>query len=255
MRGVLHAVVAVGLGAMPALAAPQHQGHQTVPPSVAAHAGQCAQAQPAVEHIIVGATARLESARQSNEPAEMRAAIEHFQSALRDLRTQLAPCAAAASSADPHAGHAMPAAPPTAAPPPDPHAGHTMPAPPATKTSPPAARPKAAAPKAAPQAAAPDPHAGHAAPAPKKPASRPAPPKRTEPKATDSHAGHDHGAPPVKKDAPSVPEQRDPVTGLMVDPATAPKTTYQGQTYYFSSEASRKEFLENPAKFARKPKG
>ena len=49
-------------------------------------------------------------------------------------------------------------------------------------------------------------------------------------------------------------KQMDPVNGLMVDPATAPKTSYQGQTYYFSSEQSRKEFLENPAKFAKKPK-
>ena len=47
----------------------------------------------------------------------------------------------------------------------------------------------------------------------------------------------------------------DPVSGLMVDPGTAPKTTYQGETYYFSSEQTRKEFLENPAKFAKKPKG
>jgi YHS domain-containing protein len=47
----------------------------------------------------------------------------------------------------------------------------------------------------------------------------------------------------------------DPVTGLMVDPATAPKATYQGQTYYFSSEEARKAFLENPAKFAKRPKG
>jgi YHS domain-containing protein len=47
----------------------------------------------------------------------------------------------------------------------------------------------------------------------------------------------------------------DPVTGLMVDPAIAPRTTYQGQTYYFSSEQSRKEFLANPSKFAKKPKG
>ena len=46
----------------------------------------------------------------------------------------------------------------------------------------------------------------------------------------------------------------DPVTGLMVDPATAPKTTYQGRTYYFSSEEARKEFVQNPAKFVKKPK-
>jgi YHS domain-containing protein len=47
----------------------------------------------------------------------------------------------------------------------------------------------------------------------------------------------------------------DPVNGLMVDPETAAKTLYQGQTYYFSSEQTRKEFSENPAKFAKKPKG
>ena len=46
----------------------------------------------------------------------------------------------------------------------------------------------------------------------------------------------------------------DPVNGLKVDPASAPKTTYQGRTYYFSSEQSKKEFLENPAKFAKKAK-
>jgi YHS domain-containing protein len=40
----------------------------------------------------------------------------------------------------------------------------------------------------------------------------------------------------------------------MVDAKTAPKTTYQGRTYYFSSEQSLKEFLESPAKFANKPK-
>jgi YHS domain-containing protein len=63
----------------------------------------------------------------------------------------------------------------------------------------------------------------------------------------DPHAGHSA--------AQSGDKQMDPVNGLMVDPATAPKTTHQGQTYYFSSEQSRKEFLENPAKFAKKPKG
>jgi YHS domain-containing protein len=66
-------------------------------------------------------------------------------------------------------------------------------------------------------------------------------------KTADPHTGHSA--------AQVGDKQRDPVNGLMVDPATAPKTTYQGQTYYFSSEQSRKEFLENPAKFAKKPKG
>jgi YHS domain-containing protein len=66
-------------------------------------------------------------------------------------------------------------------------------------------------------------------------------------KAADPHAGHSSGHP--------AEQQKDPVNGLMVDPAKAPKTTYEGQTYYFSSEQSRKAFLSNPGKFAKKPKG
>jgi YHS domain-containing protein len=89
-----------------------------------------------------------------------------------------------------------------------------------------------------------------AAPATKaRPTSQP-PAKPGGATSAEPHAGHAAQAP-----AQSGDKQRDPVNGLMVDPATAPKTTYQGRTYYFSSERSRKEFLENPAKFAKKPKG
>ena len=35
-------------------------------------------------------------------------------------------------------------------------------------------------------------------------------------------------------------KQMDPVSGLIVDPATASKTIYQGQNYYFGSEQTRK---------------
>lgn len=97
------------------------------------------------------------------------------------------------------------------------------------------AQPSATKPPPAPAAA--DPHAGHAMP---KTQQEPAP------------AG---GKPAMKREKPGRMErQMDPVNGLMVDPATAPKTTYQGETYYFSSEQTLKEFLENPAKFAKKPK-
>jgi YHS domain-containing protein len=98
-----------------------------------------------------------------------------------------------------------------------------------------------------PKPATPDSHAGHtpsAAPA-RKPAA--AATKTEDSKAADPHAAH--------ASAKSDDKPRDPVNGLIVDPATAPKTTHQGQVYYFSSEQSRKEFLENPAKFAKKPKG
>jgi YHS domain-containing protein len=97
-------------------------------------------------------------------------------------------------------------------------------------------------------AASTDPHAGHtmpsAAPATK---TAPAAAKPEGAKPADPHAGHSSVKPGDK--------QMDPVNGLMVDPATALTTTYQGHTYYFSSEQSRKEFLQNPAKFAKKPKG
>jgi YHS domain-containing protein len=93
-------------------------------------------------------------------------------------------------------------------------------------------------------AASTDPHAGHGMPATQSPASTPT--AQPAAGAVDPHAGHSSGQ--------AADKQMDPVNGLMVDPATAPKETYRGQTYYFSSEQSRKEFRANPAKFARKPK-
>jgi YHS domain-containing protein len=164
---------------LPGSAAAQHDAHQPGAATVSAEMAQCARVQPAIDKIIAAATARLESARQSNSPSEMRAAVDHLESALRDIRTQLAPCAAPPSATAPAVS--------------DPHAGHAMPPAPATPSKAPAAKPAA--------------------------------------------------------------KEMDPVNGLIVDPATSPKTTYQGETYYFSSEQSRKEFLANPAKFARKPKG
>lgn len=219
----------------------------------AAPLASCAQVQPAVENIIAGAMGRLEEARQTNDPAQMRAAVDHLGSALRDIRIQLAPCAAPAAAADPHAGHAMPktapqpdATVPTAKPPAvaDPHAGHQMPA---TKPAPvtPSTKPPATATKPKPAAAA-DPHAGHQTPPVPKGATAPKTTTKPPAKAADPHAGH--------TEAPQPKKEMDPVNGLMVDPATAPKTTHQGRTYYFSSEQSLKQFLENPAKFAKPPK-
>jgi YHS domain-containing protein len=181
----------------------------------------CAQVQPAIENIIAGAMSRLEGARQTNDPAQMRAAVDHLGSALRDIRTQLALCAEPAGAADPHAGHAMP------------------------KTVTPSTKPPAAATKPKPAAAA-DAHAGHLTPPARKGATAPKTTTKPPGKAGDPHAGHTEG--------PQAKNEMDPVNGLMVDPATAPKTTHQGRTYYFSSEQSLKQFLENPAKFAKPPK-
>src|SRR5262245_31996152 len=192
-RHIVRLVIVLIVGLVPTVASAQHEGHQmpgTLAPS--AELTQCLRVQPVIENVITAAMARAEAARLSNSPADLRAAVDQLEGALRDIRAQSAPCVAAATSADPHAGHTMPATPP------------------ATKPTP-ASKPAAATPAASHSA---DPHAGHS--------------------------------------AQSGDQQKDPVNGLMVDPATAPKTTYKGQTYYFSSEKTRKEFLENPAKFAKK---
>jgi YHS domain-containing protein len=221
------------------VATAQHEAHQAGVGQASPEMVQCGRVQPVIDAIITAAMARVETARLSNNPAEMRAAVDHLEAALRDIRAQLAPCSAAAAATDPHAGHA------------------------ATPARPAPVQPVVPGAKAKPteKPAAPDPHAGHSGTAAKPGdpgakgaagASKAAP--KTKPSTpSDPHAGHGTTGKPAAevKDG----KVMDPVTGLMVDPATAPKTTYQGQTYYFSSEQSRKEFLTNPAKFAKKPKG
>jgi YHS domain-containing protein len=185
------AIVVLGSG-IPCGALAQHETHQSaVPKAASAEMTQCLRVQPLIEHIITGATGRAEAARLSNNPAEMRAALEGLEAALRDIRAQSASCSMPPpASTDPHAGHT-------------PTSGAAAP----NETMTPASGNRSVAEPAAP-------HAEHASPA-------------------------------------STPT--DPVTGLTVDPVTALRTTYRGLTYYFSSEQSRKAFLQNPAKFAKKP--
>lgn len=250
MRHALAA--ALILYAAPVLA--QTGGH-TMPGSQqpAAPAGEqvsaCVQSQQQVSGLIETASRRLDLARQTNDPAAMRGAMDDLQATLSMVKTQLSSCAQLAASApavDPHAGHVMPGAPaapgstaPTAA---DPHAEHAMPKPQLPGTAAPRGTAPAKPGTTEPAPAAADPHAGHAMPTPSAPkgAAKPAPPM-------------DHSKMQMGGEA-KAGKAMDPVNGLMIDPATAPKTTYQGQTYYFSSEQTLKEFLQNPAKFAKKPK-
>jgi YHS domain-containing protein len=249
----LRLAVALAAALIPSLAWGQHEANKpTSTQASSAELTQCLRVQPVIDNIITAATSRAETARLSNSPTEMRAAVESLEAALRDIRAQSAPCSTAAASTDPNAGHSMPTTQPSASTPPakapasatDPHAGHTMPSAAPSKGAT-TAKPVPGKPS---KPAAADPHAGHttpsAAPATK---AAPAPAKPEGAKPADPHAGHASTQPGDK--------QMDPVNGLMVDPATAPKTTHQGHTYYFSSEQSRKEFLQNPAKFAKKPKG
>ena len=275
--------IALVVALVPKLASAQHDEHQM--PGMQAQSAeltQCLRVQPAIQNVIAGAMARAEAARLSNSPADLRAGLDLLEAALRDVRAQSEPCSAAAASSEPHAGHTMPGMQsPSSAPadqpmvtPSDAHAGHTMPStqspagapdPHAGHTMPPASpAPKAPgtakpAPRGSAKPAASEEHARHVmpgmAPAAKNTPSKSEAVKPAETKSTDPHAGHaGHGAAQAGEQ-PADGKQMDPVTGLMVDPANAPNTTYQGQTYYFSSEQSKKEFLENPAKFAKKPKG
>jgi Cu+-exporting ATPase len=46
--------------------------------------------------------------------------------------------------------------------------------------------------------------------------------------------------------------ERDPVCDMEVDPKTAPKSEFQGQTYYFCSLGCKQAFDENPKEYADK---
>ena len=223
----------------------------------------CVDAQQQVASLAAQVNRRLEDARQTNSPQQMRAALADLQAALVEIQNHAKQCSPlqAVPTGDPHAGLATPGgtgkplAPgipvvnpgstmvaPGAV---EPHAGHAM------GTAP---KPSPASTTGKPAPAAPDPHAGHAAP-------KPAPPKKeavpSKAPTKDPHAGHTKEPSPQKpgtvgEAAPSAAEAVDPVCGLRVDRSSAPKATHQGQTYSFCSEQHRQSFVKNPAKYLRK---
>jgi len=220
---VFSMLVAMG---SPAGAWAQHEGHQPAADDDVSLA-QCAQVQPVIQKLIGSALMRLENARQTNSAAELRAAANDVEGALRDLQAQLAPCTKT-KVIDPHTGHAMPIAP--------------------------AARPSPAKPPAAA-----DPHAGHVTSPPAKPSPATAKPMATKPGAEkspagDAHAGHEPQTTKPEAGAPAgAPEATDPVCGLKVDPASAPSARHNGQTYYFCSEQHQRSFQKDPVKYLPKP--
>jgi YHS domain-containing protein len=48
-----------------------------------------------------------------------------------------------------------------------------------------------------------------------------------------------------------VKEVQDPVCGMMIDPANAPKSDYKGKTYYFCSVDEKKEFDKAPSTYIK----
>lgn len=55
----------------------------------------------------------------------------------------------------------------------------------------------------------------------------------------------------AKKTDEKPKEAQDPVCGMTVDTAKAPKTEYKGKTYYFCSIDDKKEFDKAPATYIK----
>ena len=191
------------------------------PTTAAAEVTQCAQAQMMVDQLLATAMKRLDSARQSNAAADLRAAVDSLQNTMRDARAQLAPCASTQAAA-PMDHSKMPI-------------GTTPATKPATGAKPPT----------------PAPMDHTKMPMGTAPAAKPAPSKGGKPQASELPVDHSKmpmGAPP-EADSQAI----DPVCGLKVNPATAPQATHQGQTHYFCSEQHQQLFQKNPSKYL--PKG
>jgi YHS domain-containing protein len=54
-----------------------------------------------------------------------------------------------------------------------------------------------------------------------------------------------------KEDQKSAKEAQDPVCGMMVATADAPKSDYKGKTYYFCSIDEKKEFDKAPTTYIK----
>jgi YHS domain-containing protein len=147
-RGYVVAVLVLA----PAAAMAQHDAHQP---------DTCADSARQATALLDGASARIETARQTNQPSTLRSAIEDLQATLAIIRTHLAICA---------------------------------------------------------------------------------PPQATAPTTAATPA-------PVAPKMPMVMTATDPARlrcAQPIDPATAPRTTHKGKTYYFCSDADRREFLTDP---------
>jgi hypothetical protein len=90
------AIAAIGLSMWVAPAVAQHEGHQM--PGMAApttaNVGACARNAKTVTGAIDQANARVEDARQLNDPARLRAAVGDLQVVLMQMKAQLADCVA-----------------------------------------------------------------------------------------------------------------------------------------------------------------
>ena len=60
-------------------------------------------------------------------------------------------------------------------------------------------------------------------------------------------------APPAEneqREPTAIATERDPVCGMFVDPKTAPKSDFEGQTFYFCSLEDKAKFDKDPGSYA-----
>jgi hypothetical protein len=91
-------VLALAVGA-----SAQHAGHSSDPSAEVVAA--CLEAQQRVAALADQAEARLEAARQSNSPREMRAAVADLQAMLVEIRTRAEECAPLEPEGEPKTGN------------------------------------------------------------------------------------------------------------------------------------------------------
>ncbi len=228
---------------------------QTATPTTAsAEVTQCAQAQMVVDQLLAGALARLETSRQANTAADMRATVDSLQNTMRDVRAQLASCTAAQAAGNASMDHSKMPMGPTPA---KPAAGGKPEAPGAKPAVSPAPMDHSKMPMGSAPAAKPATAAKPAAPAPTDhskmpmataPAAKPAPGAQPAPSAP-----MDHSKMAMAATADTSTQATDPVCGLKVDRAVAPHASHEGKSYSFCSEQHRELFQKNPAKYL--PKG
>lgn len=209
---IVRCAVLAALALVPAVASAQHEGHQAPgqpAPAQGANPAQvaaCVESQQQTSALVDAANARLEMARQTNQPSAMRSALADLQTTLSTIRIQLATCTQLQTAAGMPPGHNMANMP----------GMHVPGAPNASVT------PSAAA------AGTPAANSGSTQPAPAAPS---APAASATPKMVMVMTSMD----PAKLQCPT-----------KIDPDTAAKATYKGKTYYFCSTKERDEFLTNP---------
>ncbi len=199
----------------------QHEGHQM--PGQGAGQTQTDQRVRDSLSEIERLNLVIENARQANDPAKMRAAIDELQNSLAAIRANLLAVSPASTSEQ------MPMTP--ASPSTMDHSHMNMPGMSPPRKSPPTSEAKPSGKT----------ETGHSHM--EMPRMPPAPAKPQTKSSSASKAGVELPSAPAKT--------KDPVCGMEVETKSAEKATYQGKTYYFCSRADKEKFLADPEKYVK----